>query len=116
MDKIRIAIASSDGIVVNNHFGKAKIFYIYQAENESVSLLEQRQVEPVCDYGNHDEERLIKNLEIISDCDYLLVSRIGDGARHCALSMGITSFEIPGIIEKSIEKLIKYIKIQKLFE
>ena len=31
MDKeeYKIAVASSDGIVVNNHFGRAKDFYIY---------------------------------------------------------------------------------------
>lgn len=116
MDKIRIAIASSDGIVVNNHFGKAKTFYIYQVTNKEVALLEQRQVEPVCDGGNHDEERLRENLKILSDCDYLLVSRIGEGARRTASSMGIASFEIPGMIEQSIEQLIKYIKIQKMFE
>ena len=26
----RIAVASSDGIVVNNHFGRARAFYIYE--------------------------------------------------------------------------------------
>ncbi len=116
MDKIRIAVASSDGIVVNNHFGRAKAFYILEVLDDEMVMLEKRQLEPVCEFGNHDEERLRENLEALSDCEYLLVGRIGDGARYTAGCMGIQAYEIPGIIENSIEQLMKYIKIQKSFE
>lgn len=116
MDSMKIAIASSDGIVVNNHFGRARSFYIYQVQSEKIIFLETRQVSPVCDCGNHDEIKLNENLSRVSDCDYLLVSRIGDGARIAAANMGIDAYEIPGIIENSINKLIQYIKIQNLFK
>jgi len=116
MDNIRIAVASSDGVVVNEHFGRAREFYIYQIRDEELTLIETRQVTPVCDVGNHDELRLKENLEKLADCDYLLVSRIGEGARSKASDMGIEAYEIPGCIDASIEQLIKYIKIQKLFE
>lgn len=116
MDDAKVAVASSDGIVVNNHFGRAKIFYIYQIKDEKTVFLETREVEPVCEMGNHDNSKLRKNLEMLLDCDYLLVSRIGDGARTVASEIGIEAFEIPGIIEKSIDKLIQYIKIQNLFK
>lgn len=37
--KIRVAVASSDGIVVNSHFGRARDFYIYEvSENEDTVL------------------------------------------------------------------------------
>ncbi|MCR5797308.1 MAG: dinitrogenase iron-molybdenum cofactor biosynthesis protein [Eubacterium sp.] len=117
MDNYRVAVASSDGIVVNDHFGKAKGFYIYQvSEDERIIFLEKREMTPVCDQGNHDKRRLRENLEKLEDCRYLLVSRIGNGAAAMAESMGIESYEIPGMIQESIEKLIKYIKIQRLFE
>lgn len=116
-DEYKIAVASSDGIVVNNHFGRAKDFYIYQIdEEERIHFLEKRNVEPVCEGGNHDDEKLRLNLEKLSDCQYLLVSRIGNGAAGMAAGLGIESYEIPGIIEESIEQLIKYIKIKKLFD
>ena len=57
-----------------------------------------------------------KSLEELRDCKYLLVSKIGIGATNMAKSLGIESYEIPGIIEESVEQLIKYIKIKKLFE
>ena len=119
MDKkeYKIAVASSDGIVVNNHFGRAKEFYIYQIDDkEQIHFLEKRKVTSVCEGGNHDNERLKTNLEKLGDCKYLLVSRIGSGAASVAESLGIESYEISGMIEESIEQLIQYIKIKKLFE
>ena len=112
----KIAAASSDGIVVNSHFGRSRDFHIYQVdENENITYLEKRSVTPVCEGGSHDDGRLRENLERLSDCRYLLVSRIGREAETVAESFGIESYEIPGIIEKSIEQLIKYIKVKKLF-
>lgn len=119
MDKVeyKIAVASSDGIVVNCHFGKAREFYIYQVDDKEKSrFLEKRNVTPICEGGNHDEEKLRANLGKIKDCRYLLVSRIGGGAVSIADSFGIESYEIPGMIEEAIEQLMKYLKIKKLFE
>lgn len=117
MDRMKIAVASSDGIVVNSHFGKARDFYIYEMDDkEQVHFLEKRSVTPVCEGGNHDDEKLKTNLEKLKDCGYLLVSRIGGKAASVAESFGMESYEIPGIIEESVEQLIKYIKVKQLFE
>ncbi|MDO5154888.1 MAG: NifB/NifX family molybdenum-iron cluster-binding protein [Eubacteriales bacterium] len=110
-----IAVASSDGIVVNQHFGRAKSFLIYKIENDIPSLWEKREVKPVCEGGNHDEEKLLKNIERISDCHYLLVSRIGNGAAALAERKGIECYEIPGLIEDSINQMINYEKLKQLF-
>lgn len=114
--KIRIAVASSDGIVVNEHFGRAEKFYIYDSDEEELDLVEVRNVSRVCELGNHDDDRLRENAETISDCQYLLVSRIGQGASRVVESLGVEPYEIPGIITESIEQLIKYRKLQALFE
>jgi predicted Fe-Mo cluster-binding NifX family protein len=116
-DIYRVAVASSDGIVVNSHFGRAGKFYIYQiSEDEELHLIEERKVVPVCEGGNHNDERLNENLDRLKDCDFILVSRIGDGAAYEANKRGIDSYEIPGVIEESILQLLKYIKLKKLFE
>jgi len=111
-----VAAASSDGIVVNRHFGKAECFYIYEVdEEEGIRFIEKREVVPVCDGGNHDESRLKENVSKFADCSYLLVSRIGNGATAAVESMGIDPMELPGVIEESIHQLITYRKIQRLF-
>lgn len=118
MDKqtFKIAVASSDGIVVNNHFGKAKQFYIYQVKDDKQQFIEIRTMTPVCTNSSHEDKKLMENLQKLSDCGYLLVSRIGTIAANAAESIGIESYEIPGMIEESIEQLIKYIKIHQLFQ
>ncbi len=113
----RVAVASSDGIVVNNHFGRARDFYIYQVDHtEQIHFQEKRSVIPVCDGGNHDDDKLEENIKKLQDCNYLLVSRIGGGAAAMAERYGIESYEIPGLIPDSIGQLTRYIKIKKLFE
>lgn len=112
----KIAVASSDGIVVNQHFGHAEKFLIYEISDGKYNLTEIRTVTPVCNSGNHDDGKLAENLKKIQDCKYLLVSRIGAGAASRAEHFGITPMEIPDIIEESIEKLISFEEIQKLFE
>ena len=95
--KIRVAVASSDGIVVNSHFGRARDFYIYEvSENEDTVLLEKREFVPICEAGNHDEGRLRDNVKRLSDCDYVAVSRIGMGALRVMNEYGIAAMELPG--------------------
>ncbi|MDE5619702.1 MAG: dinitrogenase iron-molybdenum cofactor biosynthesis protein [Ruminococcus sp.] len=113
----RIAVASSDGIVVNQHFGHADKFLIYKVDGDgSYRFLEIRNVEPVCSFGNHDSGKLTENLEKIRDCKYLLVSKIGIGASMRAEQLGITPVELPDIIEDSVRKVISFEQVQNLFE
>ena len=117
MDKTeyKIAVASSDGIVVNNHFGRARTFYIFALKNEEIEHLETRNLTPVCEMGEHDEARLQENVEKLSDCTHLLASKIGNGARAALERKGIRCFEIPGVIPESIDKLVKYEQVNELF-
>lgn len=115
-ETVKIAVASSDGIVVNTHFGRAGTFYIYEITGDDVKLLESRKVCPVCEGGNHDDRRLSENVDKISDCKYLLVSKIGYGAAAAVEQRGIVPYEIPGLIEESIQQLLNYVEIKKLFE
>ncbi|MCR5802852.1 MAG: dinitrogenase iron-molybdenum cofactor biosynthesis protein [Clostridia bacterium] len=115
-ERYLIAVASSDGIVVNNHFGHASTFYIYEVDNDVIELKEVRKVEPVCQTGEHDDKRLNENAEVFSDCDFLLASKVGDGAAAVLESKGIIPYQIPGIISESIDKLIRFEKVNKLFD
>lgn len=114
-ERYLVAVASSDGIVVNNHFGHATTFYIYEVTDESVSFIEKREVTPVCHLGEHDDDKLQENASVLSDCEYLLVSKVGDGARAVLESKGITCYEIPGFIPESIDKMQRYEKVKNLF-
>ena len=112
----KVAAASSDGIVVNQHFGRADTFYIYEAAGAGgYRFLETRKVTPVCDGGNHDEEKLRSNIEQFKDCRYLIASRIGGSAANRLEQFGVMPMELPGIMEESLDKVAIYEKLQHLF-
>ncbi|MBQ3666148.1 MAG: dinitrogenase iron-molybdenum cofactor biosynthesis protein [Lachnospiraceae bacterium] len=119
--KYQIAVASSDGIVVNSHFGRADQFLIYQLEIDNENddwmkkYVELRKVAPVCQGGNHDDNRLEKTADLFLDCKYILVSRIGQGAANVLEGKGIIPMELPGMIDESIHQLIIYEKLKSLF-
>lgn len=112
----KVAAASSDGIVINRHFGRADTFYIYEvAEAGNYRFLETRTVTPVCNGGNHSDKELRENISKFKDCKYILVSRIGMGAANIVEQSGITPMELPGMMEESLDKLITYEQLQNLF-
>lgn len=115
--KCKIAVASTDGKVVNQHFGKAKIFYVIEADMEQkdqFEVVEIRQTSAFCEGGEHSDERLKKAIQKVRDCDYLLVSRIGYRAESEVESAGIRVFELPGVIHESVKELLDYIEIQEM--
>jgi len=113
----KIAVASTDGIVVNQHFGRADKFLIIEADDGgNYKFIEIRTVEPICSSREHDDKKLLETLKRIQDCRYLLVSKIGMVASAKAEQIGITPMEIPDMIENSIRKVISFEQIQNLFE
>ncbi len=111
----KIAVASTDGKVVNQHFGRAEVFYIVEADSGGMTFTyeESRKTVPVCRGQEHDELQLKDLAAMLKDCDYILVSRIGAGARAALDQINIEVFELPGYIEYSIRKLLAFIEVQK---
>lgn len=113
----KIAIASSDGKVVNQHFGHAEKFYIVEVdENNEFAFLETRETGAACEAGNHSIESLENVVTLLSDCKYILVSQIGPGAEFELSKKGISAFAISHYIDTAVEKIIKYNKHRKLIQ
>lgn len=104
----RIAAASTDGIVVNQHFGHADRFHIIDLLPESgeYKYIETREVAPCCHGGDHEESSFDSTIQTLSDVQAVLVSRIGDGAADYLESKGLTVYQAPFPIEPLIEKII----------
>jgi MoaA/NifB/PqqE/SkfB family radical SAM enzyme len=75
------AVASKSGVLVDEHFGHAAEFFIYERSGKRVSLKEKRVVPQFCGddcgSGSHREEIF----DILSDCTAVLVMRIGEMPR-----------------------------------
>lgn len=109
----KIAIASSDGKYVNQHFGKALQFLIVQLNDDgSYNYVETRENKPACAVEGHDY--LIKDtVDLISDCDGVLVSQIGTGAADMLINGGVQPVIIPMLIEDALKKVYGLIQEEK---
>lgn len=77
---MKIAVASTDGINVNEHFGRAEKFLIFEVTSVTFNLLEELQVEQYSQGDqNHsfDRERFTKVAAQLAGCSKLFVTKIG---------------------------------------
>ena len=85
----RYAVATKEGIAINEHFGHAKRFVVYEIINGSCHLLEKREVSHYCLGGHSDKSALRGILETIKDCTAVFVAKIGDGPTEKLSAQGI---------------------------
>ncbi|MDP4183204.1 MAG: nitrogenase cofactor biosynthesis protein NifB, partial [Bacillota bacterium] len=106
----RFAVASKTGMFVDQHFGHVENFYIYSFENDKAEFIEKRQVKKYC-AGNEDcddKEGLMRDiLEAVSDCDSLLVMRIGYDPLKELEKSGVNVIQTCGRVEEGMRQAIK---------
>ncbi|MDD3394956.1 MAG: NifB/NifX family molybdenum-iron cluster-binding protein [Anaerotignum sp.] len=105
--KVKIAVASTDGKVVNEHFGRAEYFHIFEIEKNNYDYLETRNVKPCCSNEGHTNAAFEKVIEGIKDCVAIVVAKIGDGASLYLEEKGFAIFEAPYFIDGVIKKIIE---------
>ena len=77
---IRIAVASSGQGLVNQHFGHAREFLVYEASSAGVRFLAPRKTDLYCagdDTCGDAESVLDRTIAALSDCEVVLCSKIG---------------------------------------
>jgi len=100
----RIAFAST-GEYVDQHFGSARYFQVYDIAGNEHHHVETRRPEAKC-RGNC-EGGFNHLLEILSDCDAVFVGKIGPGAAAFMIAHGKRVFEAAGAVEEIIAELKK---------
>lgn len=104
-----IAISSSDGVMIQQHFGRTESFQIWKVEdNQRYSFVADRLVAPPCREGEHDDAQLARAVEALTDCKYVLSAKIGMGAQAALQSRGVTPLEISHFVDYAIEKVMLY--------
>ena len=107
--KYRVALASTDGETVNQHYGRSD-------DEEGYDLIEKRKVLPVCRDGGHIASEMEDSTAQFLDCRYVVASRLGAGASAALTARGITAMELPGSVDEAMLKIWKYNRIQGLFK
>ncbi len=104
---VKVAIASTDGKVINQHFGRANKFHIFLIEKDHYEFLESREIEPCCKEQEHHEEAFNQVVALLRDCCAILISKIGDGASLYLEQKGFIIFEAPYVITDVLKKIIE---------
>ncbi len=102
---IRVAVASSDGVTVNLHFGRAERFRIYRVTDDAAEFLEERANAPACSGQQHDDALLERSADLISDCKAVIAAQIGGGAIDVLLFRRIRAFPLTGPIDEALSTL-----------
>jgi nitrogen fixation protein NifB len=93
-----VAVASMEGVLVNQHLGEAEKLLVYGEKEGRVQLLEARAT-PAKGGGMN---RWKKMAETLSDCSTLLVSGVGSNPRKVLSAAGIDVIEIEGLIDEAV--------------
>ncbi len=99
---MKIAIASTDGLTVNEHFGKAKKFSIYNAAPPTFDLIAEQEIEPYSTGQKEhafDEARFQEVARVLTGCEKVFVTKIGDEPALALKAMGIEPVVYSGAIK-----------------
>lgn len=103
----RIAIASSNGESVDQHFGQAQNFLIYEIGSKSVDFVEDREVQLVQGETPHSEESLERLVKLLEDCSAVFVLKIGVRSSKYLQLRNISIFEVDFSLNHIFTTLIK---------
>ncbi len=77
---VLMAIATTGGGIINQHFGHAKEFLVYEASSEGVRFIGHRKTDLYCEGGDtcgDGESVLAKTIRTLEGCEAVLCSKIG---------------------------------------
>jgi nitrogen fixation protein NifB len=101
INRPNVAIATLEGVLVNQHLGQAQRLAIYGMRDGSVHLLETRET-PVEGTGANRWKAMA---EVLSDCNTLMVSGIGETPKKILSEYGLQIFEVEGLIDEALDAL-----------
>ncbi|WP_179069023.1 nitrogenase cofactor biosynthesis protein NifB [Nostoc sp. C052] len=109
--KVLVAVATKGGGLVNQHFGHAKEFQIYEVGGNEVRFIGHRKIDQYCQGGYSEEASFEHIMKAIADCKAVLVSKIGNCPQEKLQEAGIKTVEAYDVIEKvALEFYEQYVK------
>ncbi|SDM28442.1 nitrogen fixation protein NifB [Dendrosporobacter quercicolus] len=106
----RIAVTSKYGRLVDQHFGHAAEFIIYQGDGREFKLLERRSVHKYCsgmEECGEEEAKRESTIRTVKDCQAVLTMRIGQHAKEKLAEQGTQSIEYCDSVENGLRQAVK---------
>lgn len=105
-----IAVTSKDGREINQHFGHAERFLIYEVENGEARLVDERKVERYCSFDPEHPLRghLLRGIaEAIAGCRAVVTAQMGEHPKAELEKLGIEPYVMDGPIRQTLVELAK---------
>ncbi len=104
----RFAVCSKNGKLIDQHFGQATKFYIYDYKDDVVTFVETRPTEQYCK-GSQDEKaagRIYKLIKAIEDCNCVICMRIGACPSNALQEKDIDIYTTYNLIEEGLKEAV----------
>jgi predicted Fe-Mo cluster-binding NifX family protein len=104
------AVASKDGRDINQHFGHAERFLIFEVSGTEVTLVNEKVIERYCSY---DEEHPLRGhllravAEALHGCAAIVCTRIGPAPREEMSRLGFEVYCASGEIRPTLVELAR---------
>jgi nitrogen fixation protein NifX len=117
---MKVAFATTDGRTVNEHFGRAGQFAVYEVTREGYSFLETRKfaegrdtaIKESREMGPEHESRVEAKVGRLEDCRLIYMEQIGGPSAARLSRKGIMPLKVQDIltIEDNLERLMETIR------
>lgn len=104
-----IAVTSQDGVMIDQHFGHAERFLVYDVQEGAITGSSERPVSRYCSYDPDHPLRtnvldeIVRSLE---GCRVILTHRIGEAPRRYLEERGFDVFELSGNIADAVVGIV----------
>lgn len=106
----RVAVASYEGILVNQHLGEAASLYIFEQNEDGYRLVGERKT-PAAGTGDN---RWVELAELLCDCRALLTGGVGPKPTIILEKKGIQVVQMCGLITSGLDAIYMGLDISKL--
>ncbi len=102
---MKIAVATTDGVSLSQHFGQSRGFVVFEVDGLTVQNREHRTNDDtphnqgICNHAGQEQQGTqgrTSILDLLSDCSVVLCGGMGAGAAQSMLANGIKPVILPG--------------------
>ncbi len=114
---MKVAFATTDGIHVDEHFGRAGMFAVYELTDQDYRFIELRkfaegrdiEIEGTKGMGLMHEDKVEGKVGKLADCRIIYLTEIGGPSAARLVKKGIMPIKVKAIvsIEESLQKLLE---------
>ena len=103
---MKVAFATTDGVNVNEHFGRAGMFVIYELAREGHCLTETRkfsdgidqEIAVTRDMGQVHDDKVQSKIDRLADCRIIYLTEIGGPSAARLVQKGIMPMKVKKIV------------------